>query len=123
LQRGEDFGDAAVSECVAGCTNPFHTDDRQGPRVLAIRESRYKLVLHFDPAAENLYDLEADPGEQSALVPSMQKPVRRRLLELAREHLRWSSEQRDWRLRLKARLRDLRLEWNQPADKAAPVAC
>jgi arylsulfatase A-like enzyme len=123
LQCGEDFGHAAVSECVAGCTNPFRSDDRQGPRVLAIRESRYKLVLHFDPAAENLYDLEADPGEQSALAPSMQKPVRRRLLELAREHLRWSSEQRDWRLRLKARLRDLRLEWNQSADKAAPVAC
>ena len=44
-----------------------------GPRVLAIRESRYKLVLHFDPASENLYDLEADPGEQSPLAPPRRK--------------------------------------------------
>ncbi|MGH9497288.1 MAG: sulfatase [Candidatus Sulfotelmatobacter sp.] len=122
LQRGESFGDAAISECVAGCTNPFHTEDRMGPRVLAIRESRYKLVLHFDPAAENLYDLEADPGEQAPLPAAAQKPVRRRLLETAREHVRQSTEHRDWGPRMTARLREIRLEWDTPPDKAAPVA-
>jgi arylsulfatase A-like enzyme len=122
LQRGQDFRDAAISECVAGCANPFHANDRMGPRVLAVRESRYKLVLHFDPAAEHLYDLEADPGEQSPLPAAAQRPVRRRLLEIAREHLQRSSEQRNLRSRAKARLRELQLEWDNPADKTAPVA-
>jgi arylsulfatase A-like enzyme len=122
VRRGGSFDDVAISECVAGCTNPFRRENRMGPRVLSVRESRYKLVLHFDPPAENLYDLETDPGEQKPLAPSAQKPVRRRLLEIAREHLRRSSEQRDSRTRVQAGLRELRLEWKKSADKASPVA-
>ena len=95
---------------------------RIGPRVLSVRESRFKLMLHFDPLSEQLYDLEADPGEQAPLAPGAQKPVRRRLLEIAREHLRQSSERRDGKARLQARLRELQLEWKNPADKASPVA-
>ncbi len=121
LQQGGTFDDVAISECVAGCTNPFRQENRMGPRVLSVRDSRYKLVLHFDPAAESLYDLEADPGERTPLAPAAQKPVRRRLLESAREHLRRSSAQRDSRARVQARLRELRLEWKKP-DKASPVA-
>jgi arylsulfatase A-like enzyme len=113
LQRGESFDAVAISECVAGCTNPFHRENRMGPRVLSVRESRFKLVLHFDPAAEFLYDLEADPGEQAPLEPAAQKAVRRRLLEIAREHLRTSSEQRDGKARVRARLREVRLEWER----------
>lgn len=122
LQRGGSFGEVAISESVASCTNPFHAENRIGPRVLSVRESRYKLVLHFDPAEENLYDLEADPGEQSPLAATVQKPVRRRLLEIAREHLRGVVEQRQPRPRVQARLRDLRIEWNNAPDKASPVA-
>ena len=48
--------------------------------------------------------------------------VRRRLLEAAREHLRRSSVRRDSQMRVKARLRELQLEWKKPADKASPVA-
>ena len=122
LRKGESFDGAAISECVTGCTNPFHSENRMGPRVLSIRESRFKLVLHFDPPAEDLYDLEADPGEQGALAPAAHKPVRRRLLEIAREHLRRSSEQRDWGTRVRARLRELQLEWKKRADEASPLA-
>jgi len=111
LQRGEDFEGASISECVAGCTNPFPADNRMGPRVLSVRESRYKLVLHFGPAAENLFDLEADPDEQSPLASTEQRPARRRLLEMAREHLCRSNEQRDCRTRVRARLREVQLEW------------
>jgi arylsulfatase A-like enzyme len=111
----------AISECVAGCTNPLRREKRMGPRVLSLREARYKLVLHFDPPAEYLYDLEADPGEHAPLAPAAQKPVRRRLLERAREHLRRSLDQRDLRARAEARLRELQLEWKNPADKASPV--
>jgi arylsulfatase A-like enzyme len=122
LRQGGGFNGVAISECVAGCTNPFRPENRLGPRVLSVRESRYKLVLHFDPAAENLYDLEADQGEQAPLAPTAQRPVRRRLLEIACEHLRRSSEQRGSRARVQARLRELRLEWKKSGDKALSVA-
>ena len=122
VREGKSFEGFAISECVAGCTNPYRAKNRSGPRVLSVRESRYKLVLHFDPAAENLYDLEADPGEQSPLAPAAQTPVRRRLLEIAREHLRQSIEKRDQQTRVQARLRELQLEWKDPNNKASAVA-
>ena len=109
--QGASIDQPAISECVAGCTNPFRPDHRMGPRVLAVREARFKLVLHFDPSAENLYDLEADPREQTPVPVSAQKPVRRRLLEIACEHLRRSIAERDGGARLQTRLRELRLEW------------
>jgi len=111
VHLGQPFDDAAISECVAGCTNPFRPENRMGSRILAVRESRYKLVLCFDPMVESLYDLEADPGEQVPLPMNAQKPVRRRLLEIAHQHLGRSIEQRDQRMRLQANLRDIQLEW------------
>ncbi|MFZ0731211.1 MAG: sulfatase, partial [Candidatus Sulfotelmatobacter sp.] len=62
-QAKSDAVSVAVSECVAGCTNPFRRENRMGPRVLSVRQSRFKLVLFFDPPAEYLYDLEVDPKE------------------------------------------------------------
>ena len=120
VRDGNAYDDVAISECVAGCTNPFRPDNRLGPRVLSVRESRYKLVLHFNPSTENLYDLEADPGEQAPLAPSAQKPLRRRLLEIAREHLRQSLERRDAKERMQARFYELRLEWKNPANESSP---
>jgi len=111
LRDGEAFDSAAISECAVGCTNPFRAENRLGPRVLAVREERFKLVLYFDPPAEQLYDLEADPGEQAPLAPTAQKVVRRRLLEIAREHLQRSIARRDEHARLRARLREYRIEW------------
>jgi arylsulfatase A-like enzyme len=122
LRRGGGFDGVAISECVADCTNPFRQENRIGPRLLSIRESRFKLVLHFDPLGIDLYDLEEDPGEHAPLSSIAQKPTRRRLLEIARDHLRQSSERRDWRTRVHARLRELRLEWKKTADKGSPVA-
>jgi arylsulfatase A-like enzyme len=111
IREGTIPDEAAISECVAGCTNPFRGENRLGPRVLAVREARYKLVLHFDPPSERLYDLEDDPGEHHPLPANAAKPVRRRLLERARDHLQHSIRERDAGLRLQARLRELRLEW------------
>ncbi len=112
----------AVSECVATCANPFRSADRMGPRVLSVRESRFKLVLHFGPVAEQLYDLEADPAERAPLASNVQKAVRRRLLEVAREHLCQSTQNRDSRARVQTRLGDLRLEWKKPAHKSSKSA-
>ena len=113
VRQGSPFDSVAISECVAGCTNPFSPGKRLGSRVLSIREVRFKLVLQFDPPSEQLYDLEADPGEHAPLAPGAQNATRRRLLEIAREHLQHSSNQRDQRLNLRARLRDLQLEWTR----------
>jgi len=110
IRQGTTYDAVAISECVAGCTNPFRWENRMGPRVLSVRESRFKLVLHFDPLKDELYDLEADPGEQAPLSSGAHKPERRRLLEIARLQLQQSAEQRDVHARVRARLRDLRLE-------------
>jgi arylsulfatase A-like enzyme len=122
VRQGKKYDAVAISECVEGCTNPFRPQNRMGPRVLSVRESRYKLLLQFDPPAEHLYDLEADPGEQAPLDPGAQKPVRRRLLEIAHAHLQRSTSQRDWWSRAQTRLRELQLEWKNPAGKSSPVA-
>jgi len=116
VREGGNWEHPAISECVASCSNPFRSDSRLGPRVLAVREARYKLLLHFNPQVEQLYDLEADPLEQSPVPVGAEKAVGRRLLEAARDHLRRSTSDRDPQARLRSRLRDLQLEWTmQPA--------
>jgi arylsulfatase A-like enzyme len=95
LQEGTAWGLPAISECIANCTNPFRPSQRRGPRLLAVREDRYKLLLNFDAKTDLLFDLEADPQEQVSLGPSAGKPERRRLLECALEHLRRSAD-RHW---------------------------
>jgi arylsulfatase A-like enzyme len=120
IRQGLSSDSMAFTECVT-CANPFHPERRRGPRVLSIREQRFKLVIHFDPLRESLYDLEADPGEQAPLHATAQKSVRRRLLEQAREHLRRSCSERDSQSRLRARLRDLRLEWERSYPQRAAM--
>ncbi len=118
MYAAENFDAIAISESVAGCTNPLHPENRLRPRVLSVREARFKLSLHFDTKRDELYDLEADPGENAPLAPAAQKPVRRHLLEIAYLHLQRA---RDERLRAQARLHELRLEWEKPANRASPV--
>ncbi len=114
FEAGASWNEPAIAECVAGCTNPFWPEHRSGPRILAVREERYKLILYFDPSRELLFDLEADPRELAPLPVAAEKPVRRRLLERARAHL---AAKRDEKARLRARMRDLRLEWTNPDAK------
>ncbi len=113
VRQGNAFGGVAVSECVRGCTNPFRRDDRLGSRVLSVMESRFKLTVQFDPFQEHLYDLEADPGEHAPLSPAAHKAERRKLLDVAREHLNRLAAERDPQMRLRAGLRELQLEWSR----------
>jgi len=121
LLSGRGFDGPAISECVAGCTNPLRLESRNGSRILSIRESQYKLVLDFKRATEKLYDLQSDPGEQSPLPNTAESATRRRLLEASREHLRGVMRQRDPRARLRARLRDLQLEWPGSSERVREV--
>jgi arylsulfatase A-like enzyme len=111
LLSGQGFDGPAISECVAGCTNPLRLESRNGSRILSVRESRYKLVLDFKRGTDRLYDLQSDPGEQSPLPKTVERVTRRRLLDASRQHLRQLMEHRDPRARLRARLRELQLEW------------
>jgi hypothetical protein len=98
-----------ISECIAGCTNPFRPEQRRGARLLGVRESRYKLLLNFDAHTEYLFDLEGDPEEQTPLADTAGKPERRRLLEVALDHLRRSSTRQSSEAHLGARVREIGL--------------
>jgi arylsulfatase A-like enzyme len=117
LQNAQSWDDPAIVECVHDCTNPFRAGDRLGARVLAIREARYKLVMNFQSSTESMFDLESDRAELHPLAPNELKPVRKRLLERARQHLVESVQSRDAGCRLDARLRDLQLEWAHSNQK------
>jgi arylsulfatase A-like enzyme len=92
IQSGLDWSLTAMAECVAGCTNPLRVGMRNGNRMLAIRERRYKLVLNFGASSEGtwdrLFDLEADPNECHPLPPSRNRPERARLLRIALDHIK-----------------------------------
>jgi arylsulfatase A-like enzyme len=102
--------DVAITECISECTNPFHTDARLGPRILGIREQRYKLVINFGSGREQLFDLDKDPSENGPLPLDAEKAVRRRLLDQAQRYLINSARAGDSEHRLRARLRDIRFE-------------
>ena len=120
LQDGTHDSDAVcITESVGSCTNPFRAQSRLGPRVLSLRGRRYKLLIDFERASEQLFDLEADPGEHFPMPADTEKPTRRRLLELAREHLARPLPPQYPRLRLRSRLRYLPIKSAQTAAEFA----
>lgn len=118
IREGSAWSEAATSECTAGCTNPFDLEQRRGARLLTIREARYKLLLNFDTRTEYLFDLEADPREQTPLGDAVGRPERRRLLEAALAHLRKSSTRQSSAAHLRARLREISLNLNAASAHA-----
>jgi arylsulfatase A-like enzyme len=105
-----DPAKSAVAELVYGCTNPFNEQTRRAPRLLCVRDARYKLVMRLEPGAvEELYDLDSDPMEKRALNSSETAGVRRRLLRAAMEYMNTIAVGRP-DARLKILLRDLRLK-------------
>jgi arylsulfatase A-like enzyme len=107
LQEARAWDAPAVSECVAGCTNPFRPEHRRGARLLAVREAGYKLLLNFDTQTDYLFDLKADSHQQAPLPSSAGKPERRRLLESALAHLRRSATRQSSLAYLRTRLREI----------------
>jgi arylsulfatase A-like enzyme len=116
LQQGRPWQDFAVTECVYGCTNPFHAKDRLGARLLSVRDARYKLIVRIEPGSnEELYDLEADPKEERPLPSGIQNGIRSQLLQAARAHIQKMANEPHGTMRVKARLRDLRIELRSSA--------
>ncbi len=109
--RENDPAESAIAECVYGCTNPFNEQTRLSPRLLSVRDARYKLVMRLEPgAAEEVYDIISDPQEKSLLQGRETAKIRRRLLLLALEYVKTTSAAAPSAARLKILLRDLRLK-------------
>ena len=117
-QKPAAFSDLVVTECVRGCTNPFRRDGRLGPRILAVRKNNFKLVMDFASGRDELFDLESDSAEINPLPPRTENLLRRELFERARKHVAESHKSRDFDRRNAMLLRDLRLEWAQPAQRS-----
>ncbi len=100
----------AITECIAGDVNPFRSVRRSGARLLSVHAGRYKLVWNLAEGSELLFDLQMDPQEKAPLPVGHAPEVRQRLLLAALDHVKRSLSERDPSLRLRARLRDLRLE-------------
>jgi arylsulfatase A-like enzyme len=107
IQEGTAWSDPAISECIAGRTNPFLPEQRRNARLLSIREERYKLVMNFESGADFLFDLQSDPREQSPLPGAIGKPARGRLLEVARAHLQNCAARQISTAYLRARVREI----------------
>lgn len=112
---GKDWEKTVITECVHGCSNPFFSEKRIAPRILAVRSHKHKLVLDFASNTEQLFDLASDPHERNALNPNEASAVRRQLLQHARKHLVESQKSRDFDRRFESQLRDLRIEWAHSA--------
>jgi arylsulfatase A-like enzyme len=117
LQRGTPGAESgpAIIECAYGCTNPCRPENRSVPRLLGVRDTRFKLVMRIAPGmVEEVYDLEADPGEMHPVVDGFADgfalEARKRLLQAAHEHMQRVVLDQDPLVRLYARLRDLRYE-------------
>jgi len=108
IGKGEMSGSPVISECIDGCNNPLRRTNRIQPRLLAVRDGDYKLVLRFRDGTDALYDMRADPEERNPLTDGVASEKRVQLLRIAWEHLRHSREGRDQRLALRARLREAR---------------
>lgn len=113
LRQGSPWEEPVVAECAYGCTNPFRVDGTLMPRLVSVRDARYKLVLRMEPGAvEELYDLKVDREEKRPLPVAAESEVRVRLLQAAREHVAETTIGIDQPARLKARLRGIRVELN-----------
>lgn len=111
IRDGRPWDDNGIMECINGCTNPLRREDRMGARLLGIRTSGHKLTMRMGAAStEDLYDLQADPAEKQPIEPTARKEIRRQALSLARKHMEEVVSSENVKLRLKARLQDLRVE-------------
>ena len=108
---GDEFADVAVAESVYGCTNPMNDESLLGPRLLSVRDSRYKFSIRLEAGAvEQIYDLRSDPREERPLTGPATAEIRKRLLQIAAQHMEKTVKTRPSAARLQGRLRDLQLK-------------
>lgn len=111
LIAGRGWDHSVITECVRGCTNPFHQETRNAPRILAVRRGPRKLALNFATGREELFDLTSDPGERNPLSSDRCTEPRRDLLARARKHIGEARRSRSVERRIAAQIRELRAQW------------
>jgi len=84
-------------------------EKRVSGRVLAVQDRTHKLVLDFDRDSEELFDLENDPREMRPLAADRANCAR--LLRIASQHLARRLSDVNWEQALRARVREIGLEW------------
>jgi arylsulfatase A-like enzyme len=119
IKSSDASNDFVISESIAQCTNPFRAESRMGNRGLAVRNSRFKLMMNFGAGDECLFDLQNDPGESHPVPLTSEKRVRSQLLEIAHLHIAESITRRESDLLLSARIHEIRRQWSRPAYKAS----
>jgi arylsulfatase A-like enzyme len=120
LQQGSPWDDPAVAECTYGCINPFRSETRLAPRLVSVRDARHKMALRIEPGTnEELYDLKTDAEGKRPLPPGAENEVRIRFLQSARKHITEAARGTDVVARLKARLRDVRVELEHNPSKVS----
>jgi len=120
-ERGGDW-EWAVSESIGQCANPMDAGMRLHGSVLAVQDQRYKLVLDFDRKREELFDLDNDPWELGALAAEAEESVRARLLGIVLQQLENDSSRTNRELAIRARLREVGLEWKHSKMSPEPLA-
>jgi arylsulfatase A-like enzyme len=98
----------AIVECLESCNSHFSVADRRRNRLIAVIDGEHKLFLRFSEKSDQLYDLKDDPEERRPLPDGVQGENRARLMQFARDHLRDSRQNRDKKLALRSRLREIR---------------
>jgi len=121
VQTGESW-ELAISESVSTCTSPWDCEKRLAGRALVVQDRRFKLVLDFDRDREELFDLGNDPHEMRALPREAEKKTRARLLRAAFDHLTRQPQGSKAELALRARVRQIGLEWSHSRIHAANQA-
>jgi len=121
VSAGSLLSEPAIAECVAS-NNPFQVADRMRPRIMAVRDRDYKLVLHFGEKMDCMYDLKHDPSESSPLPIGALPQERARLLQVALTHIQKTRQGQNPDLRLRARLRDLQQSIDAKRKTTASVA-
>jgi arylsulfatase A-like enzyme len=117
IKNGEGSEGPVIAESCHD--NPWVANEHLSERILAVREARYKLIFDFRSSREQLFDLEADPEELKPLPANAAKPIRRRLLQHAREHVVKSLQLRDPDLRLQLSLHNALREKIDPGNSFA----
>ncbi len=120
IAAGNWRGEPAITECIDGCNNPMRLDDRMRPRLMAVRDQAFKLVINFREKQDYLYDLDNDPGEHSPRPDSVLLKVRERLLRVTQARLQETQHKRNAELRLLARLREMRQSMGVLPKQALP---
>ena len=119
IKQAEVTNDFVIAESIAECSNPYRDEPRMGNRVLAVRDSRFKLMMNFGASHDSLFDLQNDPDELHPWPANSEKEIRSQMLAIAHRHISESMKGRNDDFVLSARIHEVQRQWSRPAYRAS----